>query len=177
MRLYHTGNVQIPVPDLKRGRKNADFGQGFYMTPDREFTYRWAGRDAVINVYELDLTGLQVQEFQRSPEWFQYIFSNRRTKDDLQADVVMGPIANDTIYDTMGVISSGFLDPEVALQLLLIGPEYTQLVIKTQKALAQLRHIGTEQAPDHEKYAALLKQEQEDYQAAFAAAMEKYLGE
>ena len=50
MRLYHTGNVEIRVPDLLRGRKNADFGQGFYLTPDREFTYRWAAADAVAAV-------------------------------------------------------------------------------------------------------------------------------
>ena len=44
MRLYHTSDREIRNPDLPRGRKNADFGQGFYLTPDREFTYRWAGR-------------------------------------------------------------------------------------------------------------------------------------
>ena len=33
------------MPDFYRGRKNADFGQGFYLTPDREFAYRWAYED------------------------------------------------------------------------------------------------------------------------------------
>ena len=30
MKLYHTGTVEIPVPDIRHGRVNADFGQGFY---------------------------------------------------------------------------------------------------------------------------------------------------
>ncbi len=171
MRLYHTGNVEIQKPDIHRGRVNADFGQGFYLTPDKEFTYRWAGRDAVINVYELDLTGLEVHRFSRDLDWFQYIFSNRRAKDTLKADIVIGPIANDTIYDTLGILSSGFLSPEDALKLLMIGPEYTQIAVKSEKAVRQLQWIGTETDVDHERYVQLLKKEQEDYQTAFAAGM------
>ena len=26
MKLYHTGSIEIPEPDIYRGRKNADFG-------------------------------------------------------------------------------------------------------------------------------------------------------
>ena len=52
-RLYHTGYLQIPEPDIHHGRKNADFGQGFYTTPDREFAYTWArehkGSDTYVN--------------------------------------------------------------------------------------------------------------------------------
>ena len=54
MKLYHTSNVEIREPDITRGRRNADFGPGFYLTPDVEFTFRWAGADAVVNEYELD---------------------------------------------------------------------------------------------------------------------------
>ena len=42
MKLYHTGTVEIPVPDIRHGRVNADFGQGFYLTPDADFIYRRA---------------------------------------------------------------------------------------------------------------------------------------
>ena len=33
---------EIRSPDVHHGRKNADFGQGFYMSPDRSFSERWA---------------------------------------------------------------------------------------------------------------------------------------
>ncbi len=171
MKLYHTGNVEIRKPDIQRGRVNADFGQGFYLTPDKEFTYRWAGRNAVINVYELDLTGLAVHRFTRDQDWFRYIFSNRRAEDTLSADVVIGPIANDTIYDTMGIITSGFLTPEESLRLLMIGPEYTQIAVKSEKASGQLCWTGSEIVLDQEKYSALLKKEQDEYQKEFAAAL------
>lgn len=34
MILYHTGKVEIRTQDIHYGRKNADFGWGFYLTPD-----------------------------------------------------------------------------------------------------------------------------------------------
>lgn len=55
MILYHTSEQEIRVPDIHCGRKNADFGWGFYLTPDRDFTYRWARENAVVNEYELDV--------------------------------------------------------------------------------------------------------------------------
>ena len=112
MKLYHAGKEEIRKPNLYRGRKNADFGQGFYLTPDREFACRWAYKGYVVNEYELDLTGLNVIRFSRERAWFGYIFKNRRSEDTLTADIVTGPVANDTLYDTLGIISSGFLKPE-----------------------------------------------------------------
>lgn len=175
MILYHTSDREIIAPDIHYGRKNADFGWGFYLTPDREFTCRWARDDAVVNTYELDETGLAVHRFTRSVDWFQYIFNNRRVKDGLTADVVIGPIANDTIFDTLGIMSSGYLKPEDALKLLMIGPEYTQVAIKTEKAAKQLRFIGSEriQRMDGEQR----KAEQDAYQELFALKLEKILDE
>ena len=122
MILYHTSNQEIRKPDIHHGRKNADFGWGFYLTPDREFACRWAKDEAIVNIYELDLDDLSVHRFFRSPEWFEYIFYNRRLQDGLNTDVVIGPIANDAIFDTLGIISSGFLTSEKAAKLLMIGP-------------------------------------------------------
>ena len=175
MKLYHTGKEEIRCPDIRRGRKNADFGQGFYLTPDKDFSYRWAGEDAVINEYELDVSGLLIHRFNRDEEWFHYIFQNRRSRDHLSADIVIGPIANDTIFETFGMISSGFLKPADALKLLMVGPEYTQVAVKTEKAASQIRWIrsckiaGME--PSHRKA------EQEAYDISFAQILHEIVGE
>ena len=163
MKLYHTGTVEIPVPDIRHGRVNADFGQGFYLTPDADFTYRWARVDAVVNEYEMDLAGLRVHRFERSEAWFDYIFQNRRARDTLDADVVIGPIANDTIFDTFGIISSGYLKPGDALRLLMIGPNYTQVAVKTDRAAARLTWIGARRVPDAELRRESLKAEMAEY--------------
>lgn len=172
--LFHTSDREIRNPDIHYGRKNADFGWGFYLTPDRDFTYRWARENAVINKYELDETGLDIHIFSRNVDWFEYIFHNRRAEDRLTSDVVIGPIANDTIFDTLGVISSGLLKPQDALQLLLIGPEYIQVAIKTEQAANHLRFIGSEKIERMD--ADRLKAEQEEYLELFARELETITG-
>ena len=175
MRLYHTGKLEIRDPDIRHGRKNADFGQGFYLTLDMDFAYRWAGEEAVVNEYEFDDSGLFIHRFSRSEEWFSYIFRNRRFVDGIEADVVIGPIANDTIFETFGIISSGFLKPDEAMKLLMIGPEYMQVAIKTDRAAAQLKWVCSERVSGIE--ASLRKAEQDEYGLVFAQVLQKILDE
>ncbi len=175
MRLYHTGSVEIREPDIRRGRKNADFGQGFYLSPDMDFAYRWAGAEAVVNEYDLDESGLYIHRFRRDEDWFEYIFNNRRAKDTLLADVVIGPIANDTIFETFGIIGSGILKTGDAMKLLLIGPEYTQAAVKTEKAAKQLKWISSVRIEKTDR--DIKKADQEKYQAAFARAVQEIVGE
>ena len=89
--------------------------------------------------------------------------------------MIIGPIANDMILDTLGIMSSGFLKPEAAVRLLMIGPEYTQVVIKTEKALKQLCFIRSEKIERMDGEA--LQMEQEAYQKAFAQEFEKIMDE
>ena len=175
MILYHTSDRVITDPDIHYGRRNADFGWGFYLTLDKDFTYRWAGKNAFVNEYKLDEKDLDVHIFERDIEWFQYIFSNRRAKDGLSADVIMGPIANDTIFDTLGIISSGYLKPDEALSILKIGPEYRQVAIKTEKAVKNLHFIRAEkiEKPDETD----LKKEQDSFQNEFSRKLEMIMGD
>ncbi len=173
MKLYHTSKVEIKEPDIHRGRANADFGPGFYLTPDKEFAYRWAGKNAVINIYELDTADLGIYRLNRDMEWFKYIFSNRNVRDTIEADAVMGPIANDNIYDTLGILTSGLISDEDALKILMMGPEYLQVSIKTEKALSRLKWLESETITDTSKWTEQLKKEQEDYQAAFNRIIEE----
>ena len=86
--LYHTGFREIREPDVHFGRKNADFGQGFYMTAEKEFASRWAteqkGASAWMNSYEMDLSGLKIYRFERDASWYDYIRNNRAGKKDAE---------------------------------------------------------------------------------------------
>ena len=174
MRLYHSAQAEIKKPDIRHGRLNADFGQGFYLTPNRDFANRWAGADAVLNEYELDESGLLIHRFSRDEEWFDYIFQNRRARDRLSADIVIGPIANDTIFETFGIISSGFLKPADAMKLLLVGPEYTQVAVKTEKAASRLKWIQSDRIAGMET--SRRKAEQQAYDVSFARILQEILG-
>ena len=183
MLLFHAGYSEIRSPDVRHGRKNADFGQGFYTTADEAFARRWArersGVQTIVNVYELELNGLRTQRFERDAAWFDYIYANRAGKQDRLADVdvVIGPIANDTLFDTFGILTSGFLSRDAALQLLMLGPLYTQVALKTEKAAAQLRWLSASAltADELAVYRKKVALEEAEYQKLFAQRLERLL--
>ena len=180
MLLFHTGYQEIRRPDVHYGRKNADFGQGFYLSGEGEFAGRWAreqkGSSIYVNSYELDTEGLQIRRFARDEAWFDYIFRNRSGYADRypEDDVIIGPIANDTIYNTFGIFTSGILSREQSLRLLQIGPGYEQIVLKTEKAASQLRFLSSRilSPEDAARFRWLTRQEEEAYQKLLSEAFE-----
>ena len=77
--------------------------------------------------------------------------------------------------DTLGIITSGYLKPEEALRLLMIGPEYTQVAIKTEKAAELLKWISFEKIKKVDD--KTLRAEQKEYQERFAEEMAKISGD
>lgn len=151
MNLYHVGFNIIEEIELNYGRKNADFGQGFYLSSNYEFSTKWAKvrkeNDTIINKYFLNTDDLKILEFKsRDEKWFEYIFKNRNGYNDIYKDydVIIGPIANDTIFDLYGIVTSGLIDNNLALKILNVGPLYFQVVIKTEKAKSNLKFIDYE---------------------------------
>ncbi|MBR2810548.1 MAG: DUF3990 domain-containing protein [Solobacterium sp.] len=180
MLVYHTGYQVIEKPDVHYGRKNADFGQGFYVSSSRDFSARWIhprrGSRIFINSYRLFLSGLRVRTLDRDEEWFRYLFANRHHLPDVyDEDVIRGPIANDTIFDTLGIITSGQLADEDALKLLMVGPAYEQIVLKTEKAAGQLTFLSAEEIPagEYEEILKVKKAEEDEYLSRFVHVMEK----
>ena len=181
LRLYHTGFHELRTPSITVGRKNADFGQGFYLSGSDAFVGKWAresrGRPVYVNAYELELAGLTVLRFARDEAWLDYIFQNRRAMPDAhpEADVIIGPIANDTIYDTLGLLTSGLLDAALSLRLLRLGPSFEQIAIKSDRALRQLTWLGARTLSREELggFGAELRREAEEYQRAIAAVLEE----
>ena len=65
MIVYHGSNMEVATPFVHLGRKNLDFGKGFYVTTLQEQAKRWAETivrlrprgTAIINKYELDYEG------------------------------------------------------------------------------------------------------------------------
>ena len=175
LKLYHMGFDIIEKPDLKIGRKNADFGQGFYLSDNAEFSKRWAqerrGLSTYLNTYEMDLRDLKVKNFSRDEEWFRYISSNRANQPDDLADydVITGPIANDTIYATWGIITSGWLKPDQALRLLTFGPLYEQIAVKTERAADSLHFTGAVKMKGEEiaAYKVAVRKEEAEFQEQF----------
>ena len=62
-----------------------------------------------------------------------------------------------------------------AMKILMIGPEFTQVVIKTEKAASQLKWIRSEKITKLDE--AYRRAEQEKYDAAFAEVLQEILGD
>ena len=181
MKLYHVGFSEIKSPDIFYGRKNADFGQGFYLSPNKDFSEKWGkkrkGLDTIFNEYDLDESSLKIKQFERNEEWFNYITNNRHNKDDYlkDYDVIIGPIANDTIYDTYGILTSGMIPTDIVLKILCAGPQYIQLVLKTQKAADNLKFISSHiiSYEELEKNASFVRKEEIEYQEILSKILDE----
>ena len=44
IKVYHGSYCEVKQPSLDNGRLDADFGLGFYVTPDIEMAEKWASR-------------------------------------------------------------------------------------------------------------------------------------
>jgi len=60
-------------------------------------------------------------------------------------DLIYGPVADDDIFRTFILYSTGVLTREQTLEALKIKKLFNQYVFKTDKALRMLKYIGVEQ--------------------------------
>ena len=44
IRLYHTSNIEVRIPDVLHSREHLDFGRGFYLTSLREQAEKYGQR-------------------------------------------------------------------------------------------------------------------------------------
>ena len=157
MIVYHGSNVVVSEPRLVAQNRNLDFGFGFYTTTnkaqaiafaDKVFRRRREG-DRVISIYEFDAQAAFAEcSFLRfeSPDeaWLDFVSENRAGiyKGKLY-DLVYGPVANDDVYATFTLYTSGALTKEQTIETLKTKKLYDQLVLSSEKALGFLHFIGT----------------------------------
>ena len=155
MKLYHGSNLVIEQIDLSKCRPYKDFGQGFYLTEIREQAEQMARRTAtiyggepVVNVFDFDETALRslsVKIFD-SPceEWALFVMANRSrncVEPAHQFDIVIGPVADDTIATLFRNFDDGIID----LPMLVNGLKYKKVSLQyffhSEEALKYLRRV------------------------------------
>jgi hypothetical protein len=159
MILYHGSNTQVEAVDLLRCRPNKDFGQGFYLTPDKSAaekmalrTVRRFGGTPFLMTYDFDeaqLEKLNQKLFEvSSVEWAMFVMANRRAdnnaKDhnlDNKYDVVVGPVANDDLALLFRQFSRGLLTVEMLMREMQFKRLTTQYSFHTQYAVSLLRLV------------------------------------
>ena len=153
MILYHGSNTIVKNPELVEQNRFLDFGYGFYTTTNKEQAENFAkkvtvrrGGNPVVNVYEFDdkaETDLNIKRFSApDEEWLDFVSAHRNgTYDGEKYDVIIGAVANDDVYRTLQVYSSGLLTKEQALEALKVKKLFNQYVFATEKSLAFLKFI------------------------------------
>lgn len=157
--VYHGSTEKIEAPVCSLGRKNLDFGQGFYVTDLREQALTWAHnvsrnrkQDPVVNRYKLDREAILKEARYKvfaayDEEWLEFIVGNRSGLNlAAEYDYVEGGVANDRVIDTVNLYMSGLMDLGTALRELSKHQPNNQMCILNQEILNKyLIYDGTEE--------------------------------
>lgn len=151
--LYHGSNVEVSTPLAKVGRKDLDFGRGFYLTSIRKQASDWAnliamrkGRNTkgVVSVFRFNKTkaieaGYTFKIFESyNTEWLEYVVDCRKGKNVFaKYDVVEGGVANDNVIDTVEDYEKGIITVEQALGQLSYKKVNHQICILNQEVIDQ----------------------------------------
>ena len=162
MRLYHGSNVAFGEIDLSLCRPNKDFGQGFYLTPERTAaekmarrTVRRFGGKAHVMTFEFDAAKLKDVTIRRfanpSEEWAMFVMANRRPmveaaehNRDSRYGMVVGPVANDDLALLFRQFALGLVSVEMLVREMRFKQLTMQYSFHTQTALAALEFLGVD---------------------------------
>lgn len=158
--IYHGSEYIINKPELKIGKLDNDYGQGFYCTDDPEKGKEWAcknNKNGFLNEYELDVSNLKILnlfgEKYSILNWIALLLKNRRFLidnpisimakeyildnfliDTSEYDVIIGHRADDSYFS----FASGFISSNLSLnslnKALRLGHLGTQIVLVSEKA-------------------------------------------
>lgn len=157
MMLYHGSNTVIDRIDFGKCRPYKDFGKGFYLTDIREQAQRMAERTArlfngtpVISMFEFDLEdaqagGLKIKVFGKPDrEWAKFVMNNRDI-DIVQPchdyDIVIGPVADDTIARLLRLYTENFISEEQLLHELTFSKVTSQYFFHSEAAVKMLKRL------------------------------------
>lgn len=165
MKLYHGATEIIKFPALEKGRKNNDYGKGFYCTENMELAKEWAcqrNSNGYANEYELEISKLKLLDLTKPDwsilHWLSILLENRtfsltpiqqEAKNYISEnykiysvyDLIIGYRANDSYF----TFASNFLNNEITLAQLehamKLGELGIQVVLKSQKAFDEIKFL------------------------------------
>ncbi len=152
MKLFHGSIVKIEQAVIFESQRLSDFGKGFYTTSNQNQAERWAAikkkrtgkSKSIVTIFQIssDLFSNQkyrVKEFLKADaEWLDFVFTNRKIDNPHGYDIVIGPVANDTLYATLSLYEAGILTKEETIKRLKTHKLYDQISFHTDKALKEL---------------------------------------
>ncbi|MDL2287051.1 DUF3990 domain-containing protein [Eubacteriales bacterium OttesenSCG-928-G02] len=153
MIIYHGSNVVVEQPKILQSERMLDFGTGFYTTSNKEQAGRWAERvadrretkDQMLSVYEFDFETAErelaiIRFDEPNGEWLDFVCANRSGREPATPyDIVIGPVADDKIYEVVQFYENGVYYKEDAIKRLKVEELFNQILFHTEKSLTFCR--------------------------------------
>ncbi|MBQ4428742.1 MAG: DUF3990 domain-containing protein [Clostridia bacterium] len=184
--LFHGSSRIIAEPVFGIGRKNNDFGLGFYCTESDELAKEWAVsalNDGYSNRYTLDTEFLNVLSLNRSDftilNWVAVLVEHRlfsiktpvarRAKQYLidnfgvnvnAYDLIVGYRADDSYFDYAEAFLNNGITVDQLARAMKLGKLGEQIVLKSKFAFSKLKYEGFEIAQKDAYF--VLRQERDD---------------
>lgn len=185
--IYHGSKQIVEAPVFGEGRKNNDFGLGFYCTESKELAKEWAVsslHDGFSNCYKLDTENLNILNLNSSDysilNWIAVLVEHRlfslktpvarRAKRYLTEnfginvnayDLIIGYRADDSYFDYAEAFLNNGITVEQLARAMKLGKLGEQIVLKSKFAFSKIRFVGCETA-DKEVYYSLRKARDDD---------------
>lgn len=185
--IYHGSKQIVEVPTFGLGRKNNDFGLGFYCTESNDLAKEWAVsslRDGFSNRYTLDTEYLNTLNL-NSPNysilnWIAVLVEHRlfsiktpiarRAKQYLVEhfginvnvfDLIVGYRADDSYFDFAEAFLNNAITVEQLSRAMRLGKLGEQIVLKSQFAFSKIQYEGFAVA-EKDRYYVLRKARDDD---------------
>lgn len=185
--IYHGSKQIVEIPTFGLGRKNNDFGLGFYCTESNDLAKEWAVsslRDGFSNRYTLDTEYLNTLNL-NSPNysilnWIAVLVEHRlfsiktpiarRAKQYLiehfginvnAFDLIVGYRADDSYFDFAEAFLNNAITVEQLSRAMRLGKLGEQIVLKSQFAFSKIQYEGFEVA-EKDRYYVLRKARDDD---------------
>lgn len=109
-----------------------DLGKGLYMTGDSNSQSYIFDENACID--------LSVLKFPKhSKEWLEFVLECRNNNDNTDYDLVIGPVVDDKIFNTIELHINGFIDEEETINRLDAIKPNINYVFRSDKALSYIK--------------------------------------
>jgi len=158
MKLFHGSTVVVKKPILIENQRLLDFGRGFYTTTNQNQAEQWAkikkGRlndnsIAIVSIYQIpdnlfSNPNYRKKEFEKADEeWLDFVFANRKGKAIHPFDIVIGPVANDTLYATLSLYETGILTKTETINRLKVHKLFDQISFHNLLILKELVYFDS----------------------------------
>lgn len=196
--LYHGSKQIVETPAFGLGRKNNDFGPGFYCTESSDLAKEWAVSslsDGFANRYTLDTEYLNILNL-NSPDytilnWMAVLVEHRlfsiRTPGARRAkqyliehfgvnvnayDLIIGCRADDSYFDYAEAFLNNAITVEQLSRAMRLGKLGEQIVIKSKLAFSRIRYEGFE-AAERDLYYVLRKARDDEANQTYLDILEE----